>query len=56
MNEIECIINEVGSSMSMARLPLTDVDKENISMCLNNPGMFEDIINGLLIKHTVRSV
>ncbi len=55
MSEIERIINEVDSSMSMEGLPLTNADKERISLCLNNPNALDDIISELLKKHTVNA-
>lgn len=55
MSEIERIINEVDSSMSMEGLPLTNADKERISLCLNNPNVLDDIISELLKKHTVNA-
>lgn len=53
MSGIERIICEVDSSMSIEGLPLTNVDKEQISLCLNNPEMLGSIINELLDKHSV---
>ena len=55
MSEIERIINEVDSSMSMEGLPLTDADKERITVCLNNPKMLDSMIAELLNKHRVKS-
>ena len=55
MSEIERIINEVDSSMSMEGLPLTNADKERISVCLNNPKMLDSIISDLLNKHRVNA-
>lgn len=55
MSEIERIINEVDSSMSMEGLPLTSADKERISVCLNNPKMLDSMINELLNKHRVNA-
>ncbi len=55
MSEIERIINEVDSSMSMEGLPLTNDDKERISVCLNNPKMLNDMVNELLNKHRVNA-
>ena len=55
MSEIERIINEVDSSMSMEGLPLTSEDKERISICLNNPKMLDSMISELLKKHKVNA-
>lgn len=55
MSEIERIINEVDSSMSMEGLPLTNADKERISVCLNNPKKLDSIISELLKKHKVNA-
>ena len=55
MSEIERIINEVDSSMSMEGLPLTKADKERISVCLNNPKMLDNMISKLLKKHKVNA-
>ena len=55
MSEIERIINEVDSSMSMEGLPLTSADKERISACLNNPKMLDSMIRELLKKHKVNA-
>ena len=53
MSEIERIINEVDSSMSMEGLPLTDADKERISVCLNNPKMLDSMKTVTVIKSTL---
>ena len=55
VSEIERIINEVDSSMSMEGLPLTNADKERISVCLNNPKMLDSMISELLKKHKVNA-
>ena len=51
MSEIEHIINEVDSSMSMAGLPLTSEYKERVLVCLKNPGMFACMVSELSQKH-----
>ncbi len=53
MSEIERVINEVDSSMSMEGLPLTNADKERISVCFDNSKMLDSIINELLEKHAL---
>lgn len=51
MSEIERIINEVDSSMTMEGLPLTNADKKRISVCFNNFKMLDSMIRELLNKH-----
>ena len=53
MSEIEKIVNEVDSSMTMEGLPLTEEDRERIKLCLANPVIVDQIIRDLLKKHTV---
>lgn len=53
MCEIEKVINEVDSSMSMEGMPLSNEDKDRIRICLTNPSELNDIINNLIKKHTV---
>lgn len=56
MSEIEKIVEEVDSSMSMEGLPLTADDKARIRTCLNNPAMLDEILSSLLKKHTMSNV
>lgn len=53
MCEIEKLINEVDSSMSMEGMPLSSEDKDRIRICLANPSKLNDIISNLIKKHTV---
>lgn len=53
MSEIEKIVNDVDSSMSMEGLPLTNEDKDRIKICLTDPTLVDRMISDLLAKHTV---
>lgn len=53
MSEIERIVNEVDSSMSMEGMPLTNEDKNRIKVCLESSENFEKTILALIKKHTV---
>lgn len=53
MCEIEKVISEVDSSMSMEGMPLSNEDKDRIRICLANPTELNDIISDLIKKHTV---
>lgn len=53
MSEIEKIVNDVDSSMSMEGLPLTNEDKDRIKICLADPTLVDRMISDLLAKHTV---
>lgn len=53
MCDIERVINEVDSSMSMEGMPLTHEDKDRIRFCLSNPIELEELLNNLIKKHTV---
>lgn len=53
LSEIEKIVNDVDSSMSMEGLPLTDEDKNRIKICLANPDLVDNMISELLKKHLV---
>lgn len=54
MSEIERIVKEVDSSMTMEGLALSDEDKIRIEGCLRNPDSLSRTISLLLKKHTVR--
>ena len=54
MNEIESIVREVDSSMTMEGMPLYSEDKDRIRKYLLNPGCLEKIVSSLVDKHTVR--
>lgn len=56
MCEIEKLINEVDSSMSMEGMPLSSEDKDRIRICLANPSELNGIISNLIKKHTVSQV
>lgn len=53
MGNIEKIVQEVDSSMSMEGMPLTAEDKDRIRKCLAEPSAVELMISNLLAKHTV---
>lgn len=53
MSEIERIVREVDSSMSMEGMALTNEDKTRIAKCLSNPEEFGKTLTALLKKHTV---
>jgi len=53
MSEKDRIIMEVDSSMSMEGMPLTEDDKARISLCLDSPERFGDILAELVALHTV---
>ena len=53
MGDIEKIVREVDSSMTMEGMPLTPEDKDRIRKCLEEPAAVELLISGLLKKHTV---
>ena len=53
MQNIDRIISDVGSSMAMEGMPLTEEDKTRIKRCLSDPGITDQIIQELLEKHTV---
>lgn len=56
MREIEKVIDEVDSSMSMEGMPLTNEDKDRLRICLANPSEINNIIGDLIKKHTVAQV
>lgn len=51
--EIEKIVNDVASSMSMEGFPLTVEDKERIKGCLSSSDKIDCVISDLVNKHTV---
>lgn len=53
MCEIEKVISEVDSSMSMEGMPLLSEDKDRIRICLANLSELNDIISNLIKKHTI---
>ena len=53
MRDVETIVGEVDSSMSMEGMPLYSEDKDRIRRYLLNPGNLEKIVNSLVEKHTV---
>lgn len=53
MSEIERIVKEVDSSMSMEGMPLTTEDKNRIKVCLKSSEDFNKTLSALLKKHTV---
>ena len=52
MCDIEKIVREVDSSMTMEGMPLTHEDKDRIHKCLSEPSAVEHVISSLLAKHT----
>ena len=53
MRDVETIVREVDSSMSMEGMPLYSEDKDRIRRYLLNPSSLEKIVNSLVEKHTV---
>ena len=53
MSDIDSIVREVDSSMTMEGMPLYSEDKDRIRKCLENPGSLEKMIGTLVKKHTV---
>lgn len=53
MRDVETIVREVDSSMTMEGMPLYSEDKDRIRRYLLNPGSLEKIVNSLVEKHTV---
>ena len=53
MRDVETIVREVDSSMTMEGMPLYSEDKDRIRRYLLNPGNLEKIVNSLVEKHTV---
>jgi len=53
VGNIERVIREVDSSMTMEGLPLTKDDKNRIRKCLTDPSALDGVIGNLLAKHTV---
>ncbi len=53
MSDIEKIICEVDSSMTMEGLPLTNEDKDRIRMCLTDPSILDQLIQDIIKKYTV---
>ena len=53
MSDIERIVEEVNSSMTMEGLPLNGADKDRIRKCLMEPDALDGVIRALIAKHTV---
>lgn len=53
MSDIESIVREVDSSMTMEGMPLYSEDKDRIRECLENPGSLEKMVVSLVKKHMV---
>lgn len=53
MSDIESIVREVDSSMTMEGMPLYSEDKERIRKCLADLGSLEKIVGSLVEKHTI---
>lgn len=55
MKTVNQLIDEVNGTMQIEGMPLTDADKERMLTYLNHTEKFEDIMRGLLEKHTVHT-
>ena len=55
MNNIDFIIKQVNATMAMEDMPLTEVDKNRIRFCIENPQRIEAEIQFLIKKHFVES-
>ncbi len=53
MSDIEKIICEVDSSMTMEGLPLTSEDIDRIRMYLTDPSILDQLIQDIIKKYTV---
>lgn len=53
MSDMESIVREVDSSMTMEGMPLYSEDKDRIRKYLLNPGSLEKIVGSLVEKHSV---
>ena len=53
MSDIDKIISEVDSSMTMEGLPLTSEDKDRIRLCLTDPSVLDQLIQEIIKKYTV---
>ena len=51
MSDIEKIIREVDSSMTMEGLPLTSEDKERIRMYLTDPSVLDRLVEDIIEKY-----
>lgn len=49
---VDKVIKEVDGSMALLGMPLTDEDKERMKYCLEYPENFQNILEGLIRKHT----
>lgn len=54
--EIEKRIGEVNGTMAMEGMPLTQDDKERLRLCLSGKASYDEMIRGLVRKHTVCTV
>lgn len=52
MGNIEQIINEVDGSMKIEGMALTEENKENIRICLNDASRYEEIKKSIISKYT----
>ncbi len=52
MGSIEQIINEVDGSMKIEGMALTEENKENIRICLNDASRYEEIKKSIISKYT----
>ncbi len=55
MMDIEQIINEVNGSMKIEGMELTEENKENIRICLDDSSKYEEIKQGIIEKYTKHS-
>ena len=53
MRDIETVVREVDSSMTMEGMPLYSEDKDRIRKYLSNPSSLEKIMSSLVEKHTI---
>lgn len=53
MFDVESIVREVDSSMTMEGMPLYSEDKDRIRKYLENPVNLEKMVGALVKKHTV---
>lgn len=54
MKDIEQIIKEVNGTMAIEGMPLKEVDKERIRVCLSDKVSFEEMKRRIVEKHTIR--
>ncbi len=51
MSETDRIIANVGATMSMEGMPLTDEDKERLRLCLSGRKSFEATVDELITRY-----